>query len=97
VKPSLAQTPPHVNHPITIDGHRVTPDFRWPDQRLVLEADGARWHDHRLAREDDRERQAILEAAGERVVRVTWDQAIQCRSQTLARLKQAGAPTLDGP
>jgi very-short-patch-repair endonuclease len=89
--------PPHVNQPITVSGRKVTPDFRWAGQRLVLEADGARWHDHQLAREDDRERQALLEAAGERVVRVTWDQAIRHRSQTLARLKQAGAPTLNAP
>jgi hypothetical protein len=29
-------------------------------------------------------------------VRVTWDQAIRRRSQTLARLEQAGAPRLAG-
>ena len=39
------------------------PDFRWPEQRLVVEADGAAWHDNPLAREDDAERQALLEAA----------------------------------
>jgi len=61
---------PDVNVPLILGGRRYIPDFRWPAQRLVLEADGARWHDHRLAREDDRERQAILEADGERVVRV---------------------------
>jgi predicted transcriptional regulator of viral defense system len=88
--------PPQVNQPIRVQGRTLIPDFRWPAQRLVLEADGARWHDHRLAGEDDRERQALLEAAGERVVRVTWDQAIRRRSQTLARLKQAGAPRLAG-
>jgi len=89
--------PPDVNQPIEIHGRRVTPDFRWPAQRLVIEADGARWHDHQLAREDDRERQAILEASGERVVRVTWDQAVRQRAQTLDRIRQAGAPTLNGP
>jgi very-short-patch-repair endonuclease len=89
--------PPDVNKPIIVDGRRVVPDFRWPAQRLVVEADGAAWHDHRLAREDDVERQAILEAAGERVVRVTWDQAIRHRRQTLARLATAGAPKLDRP
>jgi very-short-patch-repair endonuclease len=89
--------PPQVNQPITVHGRRVTPDFRWPTERLVLEADGARWHDHQLARADDRERQALLEAAGERVVRVTWDQAISHRAQTLARLEAAGAPKLNGP
>jgi hypothetical protein len=89
--------PPQINQPIKVQGRTVTPDFRWPAQRLVLEADGARWHDHKLAREDDRERQAILEADGERVVRVTWDQAIGLRRQTLARIRRAGAPTLNGP
>lgn len=67
------------------------PDFRWPEQRLVLEADGARWHDGELAREDDAERQALLEAAGERVLRVRWEQAVCRENQTVARLRAAGA------
>jgi hypothetical protein len=80
---------PQVNVPLTIQGRRVIPDFRWPEHRLVLEADGAAWHDDRLAREDDAERQALLEAHGERVLRVTWQQAVARRAQTLARV-QAG-------
>jgi very-short-patch-repair endonuclease len=87
--------PPHVNRPIKIGKHRVVPDFRWPTARLVVEADGAAWHDHRLAREDDAERQALLEAHGERVVRITWSEAITARTRTLARLRTAGAPILD--
>jgi hypothetical protein len=47
----------------------------------------------RLAREDDAERQALLEADGERVLRVTWDQVIARPSETLARIRVAGAPT----
>jgi hypothetical protein len=85
---------PDVNVPIRINGRRVIPDFRWPDHQLVIEADGAEWHDHRIAREDDAERQAVLEAHGERVVRVTWDQAVRKHAQTLARLEAAGAPKL---
>jgi very-short-patch-repair endonuclease len=88
--------PPDVNVPIHVGGRRVIPDFRWPTQRLVIEADGAAWHDDRLAREDDADRQALLEAAGERVVRVTWHQATRRRRQTLTRLIQAGAPKLQG-
>jgi very-short-patch-repair endonuclease len=84
---------PDVNRPLIVRGRRLVPDFRWPTQRLVLEADGAEWHDDRLAREDDAERQALLEAHGERVLRVTWSQAIARRRQTLARLRAAGAPT----
>ena len=83
---------PDVNVPIRVAGRRIVPDFRWPEQRLVLEADGAQWHDGALAREDDAERQAILEAAGERVLRVRWEQAVCRERQTLTRLTAAGAP-----
>ena len=67
---------PDINRPIVVAGITTIPDFRWPDRRLVIEADSRQWHDHRLAREDDAERQARLEAAGERVIRVTWRQAM---------------------
>ena len=83
---------PDVNVPLRIAGRRIVPDFRWPEQRLVLEADGARWHDGELAREHDAERQAILEAAGERVLRVRWEQAVCRERQTVTRLTAAGAP-----
>jgi very-short-patch-repair endonuclease len=56
---------PDVNRSLSLSGRRVIPDFRWPEQRLVIEADGAEWHDNRLAREDDAERQALLEAHSE--------------------------------
>ena len=81
-----------VNVPLVLDGRTVVPDFRWASERLVVEADGAAWHDHKLAREDDAERQAMLEAHGERVVRVTWEQAVARPAETLARLRAAGAP-----
>jgi hypothetical protein len=84
---------PDVGLPLRVDGRRVIPDFRWPEQRLVIEADGAAWHDNQLAREDDAERQAILEASGERVVRVTWSQTLERPRQTLERLRAAGAPS----
>ena len=84
---------PDVNVPIRVGGRRIVPDFRWPEQRLVLEADGAQWHDGELAREDDAERQAVLEAAGERVLRVRWEQAVCRERQSLARLRAAGAPS----
>jgi very-short-patch-repair endonuclease len=83
---------PRVNEALWQSGRRVVPDFRWPEQHLVVEADGAAWHDNQLAREDDAERQALLEAHGERVLRVTWDQAIARPGQTLARIRAAGAP-----
>lgn len=65
---------PQVNQPV--EGGFV-PDFRWPDHRLVLEADGAAYHDNPLAREDDSQRQARLEAGGERVLRLSYKQGVR--------------------
>ncbi len=84
---------PDVNVPLRLGGRRVIPDFRWPPARVVVEADGAAWHDDRRAREDDAERQALLEAHGERVLRVTWRQAVGRPAETVARLRAAGVPS----
>jgi very-short-patch-repair endonuclease len=83
---------PDVNKPLQIAGRRIVPDFRWADRHLIVEADGRMWHDNQLAREDDAERQALLEAHGERVIRVTWEQAVGLPAQTLLRFRSAGAP-----
>jgi very-short-patch-repair endonuclease len=85
---------PDVNKPLVIDGRRTVPDFRWPAQRIIVEADGRQWHDHKLAREDDTERQAFLESHGERLIRVTWHQAVTKQPQFHRRLEAAGAPLL---
>ena len=83
---------PDVNKPLYLEGRKVVPDFRWPEQRLVLEADGARWHDDALARADDAERQALLEAYGETVLRGRWDQATLRPREVHNLLAEAGAP-----
>jgi Transcriptional regulator, AbiEi antitoxin/Protein of unknown function (DUF559) len=75
--------PPDVNVALFLDGRRVVPDFRWPKRRLILEADGAKWHDPI----EDAERQALLEAHGERVVRTTWAEAIRRPSAVLAKVR----------
>ncbi|MEA2179059.1 MAG: hypothetical protein QOG77_2356 [Solirubrobacteraceae bacterium] len=86
--------PPDVNVPLRIEGRRVIPDLRWPERRLCIEADSAEWHDNPQARQDDAERQALLEAHGERVLRVTWEQAVAHSAQTLRRigLAYSGGP-----
>jgi very-short-patch-repair endonuclease len=78
--------------PLIVAGRRVIPDVRWPEQRVVVEADSREWHDNPQARADDAERQALLEAYGERVIRVTWEQATGRIAQTHARISAAGAP-----
>jgi very-short-patch-repair endonuclease len=83
---------PDVNRPLLLAGRRVIPDFRWPKQHVVVEADSAAWHDNPTARQDDAERQALLEAHGDRVLRVTWSQAVMKPTETLARVRAAGVP-----
>jgi very-short-patch-repair endonuclease len=51
---------------------RHTVDFLWPDDRLVVELDGWRFHGHRIAFERDRVRDAELQIAGYTVLRFTW-------------------------
>lgn len=49
-------------------------DFLWPEQRLIVEFDGYRFHGHRAAFERDRRRDQVHAAAGYTVIRVTWRQ-----------------------
>jgi very-short-patch-repair endonuclease len=65
------------------------PDFRWPEQRVILEADSRRFHDHLLARADDQARQAVLEAAGETVLRTTWRETVTRPHAVVARVRAA--------
>lgn len=82
---------PAVNQRLAIGSETYYPDLRWPAQSLILEIDSA-WHDGPLANELDAARQADLEAAGERALRTTAEQAIREPRQLIRRLQAAGAP-----
>jgi len=85
---------PDVNERLVVGATPYYPDMRWAAPRLVLEIDSA-WHDGPVAQEDDAARQADLEAAGERVLRTTLEQAILRPHQLVRRLVAAGAPYTD--
>jgi very-short-patch-repair endonuclease len=70
-----------------IGRHEV--DLVWAPQRLVVEVDGFAYHGSRAAFERDRLRDAELQAAGYRVVRVTWRQLVERPEALIARLAQA--------
>jgi very-short-patch-repair endonuclease len=53
-----------------IGRHEV--DFVWPEQRLIAEFDGWRFHGHRVAFERDRIRDNELQLLGYTVLRFTW-------------------------
>ena len=88
--------PPQVQPTLILDGIPTRPDFRWPDRNLTVEADGAQFHDTPIARQDDAAKQARLEAHGDRVIRVTWDQVMTQPDQTVTRIRMAGAPRRAG-
>jgi hypothetical protein len=80
---------PLSNPPYRLAGRTVYPDLYWPHLRLIVEVDSLEWHDDPLARRDDMERQAELEAAGERVLRFTSAELRNPR-RAAARLRAAG-------
>ena len=53
-----------------VAGYEV--DAYWPAQKLIVEVDGYKYHRTRQAFERDRRKDAALQAAGNRVVRITW-------------------------
>ncbi len=60
---------------MVIEGYEV--DCVWPEQRLIIELDGHASHSPAHAFELDRARDRRLEAAGWRVIRITWRQLEQ--------------------
>ena len=65
---------PQINTPITLNGHTIEPDCTWPHHHLIVELDGYASHGTRHAFEKDRARDRRLQAAGWRVIRITWRQ-----------------------
>jgi very-short-patch-repair endonuclease len=59
----------------TIAGYEV--DFVWPRAWLVVETDGWSAHGRRSAFERDRIRDAALQVAGWRVIRITWRRLVE--------------------
>ena len=80
---------PEINAPLRFNDETITPDYLWRAQRVAIEADSVTWHDHKLTREHDADKQARLEAAGLRVLRITWRQIAASPQQTLARIRAA--------
>lgn len=72
---------------VKVEGHMV--DLFWPEQRLVVEFDGFKFHGDRRAFETDRLRDQRLVAAGYRVIRITARQLDHDSYAVIARLAAA--------
>ena len=68
----------------------------WRRERLIVELDGRAYHDDDDAFERDRERDAALQAAGHRVVRVTWPRLTGAPAREAQRLSSMLGGSLDG-
>jgi very-short-patch-repair endonuclease/predicted transcriptional regulator of viral defense system len=77
-----------------------TPDFRWTDQRLIVELDGFETHGTRAAFERDRARDRRLMSEGWRVARITTrqlDEAPTELADELRALLRSVTRVLPGP
>lgn len=80
---------PQINH---YDNGREL-DFRWPLQRVVVETNGFAFHRTRTAFEDDHDKRLVLEAAGWRVISLTWRQVTTRPDEVAAHVRRALSDT----
>ena len=69
-------------------------DFCFPDSKLIIEADGYRWHSGRRAWQRDRERRNRLTELGWTVIQATWADLMQRPGQTIERIRNLLQPRL---
>jgi very-short-patch-repair endonuclease len=76
------------NQVLNIGGDRLEVDFLWPEQGLIAEVDGHKFHGTKVAFERDRRRDQNLSLAGYHVVRFTWNQIVQEPEATTSILRR---------
>jgi very-short-patch-repair endonuclease len=64
-------------------------DFCWPACRLIVEADGRRWHDPLDARAFDRRRANDCAKLGWRLLRFTWAEVLHSPAYVIETVRQA--------
>ena len=82
--------------PTPLTQHQIGPyrvDFFWPEHKLIVETDGWQRHGHRAAFEEDRARDAHLQAMGYKVLRFTWKQVIDETLVVVVRIAQCTPTT----
>jgi very-short-patch-repair endonuclease len=83
---SMGLPRPAVNRKLRVEGEVLMVDFLWPEQKVIVETDGAATHQTPVAFQRDRHRDQLLIAAGYRVPRVTWDQVKGDLDKVVARI-----------
>lgn len=75
--------------PPWFDGRRGIVDFAHAERRLVLEADGRRWHATTQAFEDDRRRDRLAVLHGWRVLRFGWREVVHRPDEVRSEIRSA--------
>jgi very-short-patch-repair endonuclease len=70
-----------------------TPDFLWPDRRLIVETDGYDFHRTAAARRRDAEKDEFMRGLGYTVVRLTWADVTERPFETAAMVRAATSVT----
>jgi hypothetical protein len=91
----LLQNAPDIPSPFfnaAVEGEQGTHevDAFWPARRLAIQVDGFEFHRTRRDRERDAASDTDLELAGQRVMRLTWDDVAVHGERTLRRVRLAG-------
>lgn len=63
------------------------PDFRWEDERVIVETDGLRFHQTAAKRRRDAQKDAAMRALGYTVVRLTWADVTEDPAATAALVR----------
>jgi very-short-patch-repair endonuclease len=79
---------PTVHLVVTVMGTEIEVDFGWPEQKVILEANGSKWHDTQRRSAIDDHKRALLAAAGWRIVPVRWA-TMRNHPQLIVRLIRA--------
>lgn len=81
--------PPHANRLVKVDSETFEADLLWPEQRLIVEVDGDETHGHAVSRRTDRRRDATLQLAGWRTIRIGRIELELEPDETARRLRAA--------
>jgi hypothetical protein len=87
--------PPALNALLDLDGRKIEADCLWRAERLIVELDGRRAHGTKSAQASDSRRDRLLQEAGWRVVRLTW-QDLEAPEALILELRRLLAESVSG-
>ena len=76
-------------YPLTWHAHTYFFDFCFEPERVILEANGRRWHDDPTDYEHDNEKWSVPGRLGYRIVFATWDTVTRYPERLLNELTAA--------